>query len=202
MNVGSGAGGQVRAEVRPKKSYASLRRRMEIGKPLIHPVHRIHVIEREIIAILHDQLLGLAIVSGAGLLVADARPKGNQLVHLGIVVPMVSQKDVNKTVGQESFPFIVSPAIQAEGKWQDSRTFRASLLAPLDMGTAYVAVVREGLQSLKGKKIGSGTFRFQTDSLSVNGVRTVRERNGRAALVFDFNTPGREIGRASRRERV
>ena len=103
--------------------------------------------------------------------------------------PMVSQKDVNKTVGPEGFPFTVSPAIQAEGKWQDSRTFRASLLAPLDMGTAYVAAVREGLQSLKGKKIGSGTFRFQTDSLSVNGVRTVRERNGRAALVFDFNTP-------------
>lgn len=102
---------------------------------------------------------------------------------------MVSAGDVDKTVGPEDFPFTVTPAIQAEGKWQNPRTFRARLLAPLDAGTSYVAAIREGLKTLKGGKIGTGEFRFQTDSLSVNGVRAVRERGGRAALLLEFNMP-------------
>ena len=36
---------------------------------------------------------------------------------------MVSAGDVDKTVGPEDFPFTVTPAIQAEGKWQNPRTF-------------------------------------------------------------------------------
>lgn len=103
--------------------------------------------------------------------------------------PMVSNKDVGKVLGPEDFPFTVTPSIQAEGKWQNPRTFRANLLAPLNAGTAYVATIREGLKNLKGREIGAGQFRFNTDPLSVKSVRTVREHTGRAVLILDFNTP-------------
>ena len=38
----------------------------------------------------------------------------------------------------------------------DQRTFSASLLAPLDMGTSYVAEIKDDLKNLKGKSIGAG----------------------------------------------
>ena len=129
-----------------------------------------------------------ALPSGVQSFAPTGRVSENVSFRIVFKDPMVAAKDVNKAVGPEDFPFTVSPAIQAEGKWQNPRTFRANLLAPLKAGTAYVAAIREDLKNLKGGKIGSGEFRFQTDSLSVSGSRLVRE-GGRATLILEFNMP-------------
>ena len=103
--------------------------------------------------------------------------------------PMVSKSEVGKAMAPKDFPFKVLPAIQAEGKWQNPRTFTVRLLAPLKKGTAYSAELREDLKNLKGNAIGSGTFRFQTDSLVPEGVQGAMGPNGQAALILDFNMP-------------
>ena len=77
--------------------------------------------------------------SGSG--VASFTPTGKVANNVAFKVtftdPMVSQKEVGKSLPVEEFPFVVTPAVQAEGKWLDQRTFSATLLAPLDMATVY-----------------------------------------------------------------
>ena len=100
---------------------------------------------------------------------------------------VVAKDDVGKPVGMDGFPFTVSPPVQAEGKWTNERTFTATLLAPLKMGTEHVATLKEGLKDRRGGKIGSGTFRFHTDGLTVEGASASMERDGRARLSLSFN---------------
>lgn len=103
---------------------------------------------------------------------------------------MVSKDAIGKSLSVNDFPFEVSPSIQAEGKWLDNKTFTASLLAPLDMGTAYQAKIRDNLISLKGKNIGSGqTFSFQTSPLSLLSLRSLGIRSEQAEFELEFNAP-------------
>ena len=103
---------------------------------------------------------------------------------------IVSRDDIGKVFSLDDFPFTISPSIQAEGKWLDNRTFSASLLAPLDMGTVYTATVRDDLKNLKGRSVGTGVkYTFQTDPLSLLAVRASGTRNGEADIQFDFNMP-------------
>lgn len=126
--------------------------------------------------------------------VASFVPTGkvaNNVAFKVVFTEAVTSKDaVGKILSIQEFPFTVTPAIQAEGKWLDGRTFSASLLAPLDMGTVYTATVRDDLVNLKGKNIGvGGKYRFQTDALSLVSVRAAGVRNGEVSIQFDFNMP-------------
>lgn len=96
---------------------------------------------------------------------------------------------MGKSVDVDEFPFEVTPEIQAEGKWTDQKTFVASLLAPLEMGTAYKAKVKKDLADLSGKKIGSGTFAFQTEGLELESVKAVNVKGDYVSLQLNFNIP-------------
>jgi uncharacterized protein YfaS (alpha-2-macroglobulin family) len=102
---------------------------------------------------------------------------------------MVEEREVGKTLGIADFPFTVTPAIQAEGKWMDQQRFSASLLAPLEMATSYTAKIKEGLKTSRGNEIKGEEYVFQTDPLKLLSVRAVGTRNGEADIQFDFNIP-------------
>jgi hypothetical protein len=103
---------------------------------------------------------------------------------------IVEQKDVGKVVAVEDFPFVVTPSIQAEGKWLDQRTFSASLLAPLEMATAYAASVKDNLKTLRGRGVGAGTYAFRTSPLTLLAARAASFRDNRGVEIqLDFNIP-------------
>ncbi|MDR1048600.1 MAG: hypothetical protein LBL51_02500, partial [Synergistaceae bacterium] len=102
---------------------------------------------------------------------------------------IAAKKDVGTVLSVSEFPFVVTPAIQAEGKWLDQRTFSASLLAPLEMATAYSATLREGLKTQSGRSVKAGAkFTFQTSGLALLSVDAAH-MNGEANIRLDFNMP-------------
>jgi uncharacterized protein YfaS (alpha-2-macroglobulin family) len=102
---------------------------------------------------------------------------------------IVSQKEVGKTLPVSDFPFVVTPQIQAEGKWLDTRTFSVSLLAPLEMATGYTASVKSGLKTVKNRNVPAATYSFQTDPLLLLGARAVGTNNDAVDIQLDFNIP-------------
>ena len=102
---------------------------------------------------------------------------------------IVSQGEVGQALPVSDFPFVVTPQIQAEGKWVDQHTFSASLLAPLEMATAYTASVKSELKTLRGRKAPAGTYAFQTAPLSLLSARATATRNNEIDLQLDFNIP-------------
>ena len=119
----------------------------------------------------------------------SGRVSDNVAFKIVFTNPMVQRAKVGKTVGTQDFPFVISPSVQAEGKWLDSKTFSASLLAPLEAGTAYKASLQDGLKDLKGKGVGPGTFFFQTDSLMLDTLQAVMGWDNTASLRLNFNAP-------------
>jgi uncharacterized protein YfaS (alpha-2-macroglobulin family) len=101
---------------------------------------------------------------------------------------IVAQEALDKPLELKDFPFTVTPAIRAEGKWVDQRTFTATLLAPLDMATVYTASVREGLKALDGKNVAPASYGFQTDPPKLLSARAVvlPDRN-QAEINLEFN---------------
>ena len=102
--------------------------------------------------------------------------------------PIVQKSSVGKSFGTSDnlFPFTVQPQIQAEGKWINERTFTAHLLAPLKNATSYTATFRNNLKDRRGSKI-SGSFEFQTESLSPGDIKASMGRDGRAYFDMNFN---------------
>ena len=100
---------------------------------------------------------------------------------------MVPTSAKNKPVDVEDFPFEVEPPIQAEGKWQNDRTFTARLLAPLKMATVYTAKVKPGLKDKRGAKVAEAEYTFQTDAFSPTDIQAVMDRDGRARFTMNFN---------------
>ncbi|MCL1874942.1 MAG: MG2 domain-containing protein [Synergistaceae bacterium] len=69
--------------------------------------------------------------------------------------PVIEEDAVGKLVSMEDFPFQVNPAIIADGKWESTTVFTATLVAPLQMATAFTATAG-------GKK-----YNFQTEPLKL-----------------------------------
>ena len=129
-----------------------------------------------------------ALPAGVQSFAPTGRVSDNVSFRLVFKNAVAAKKDVGRAMGVEEFPFEVTPAIQAEGKWQNETTFTARLLAPLRMGTSYTARLREGLTDRKGKQIPAGSFSFQTDALTPTAVKAVMGRDG-ARLTLAFNMP-------------
>ncbi|MDR3265729.1 MAG: hypothetical protein LBT15_06940, partial [Synergistaceae bacterium] len=129
--------------------------------------------------------------------VASFVPTGqvaNNVAFKVVFTEAVAPKDViGKTLPVSEFPFTVAPAFQAEGQWLVNRTFSASLLAPLGMGTAYAVTIPGGLKNLKGKSIGGGgKYAFQTEALSLVSVHAANIYNSYDEAVsvrLEFNMP-------------
>ncbi|MDR1874406.1 MAG: hypothetical protein LBQ90_05245 [Synergistaceae bacterium] len=115
----------------------------------------------------------------------------NNVAFRVVFTEAVAPKDViGKSLGVPDFPFTVTPAIQAEGRWLDNRTFSASLLAPLDMATVYSVTVRDDLKNLRGRRIeGGNKYTFQTDPPSLVSLRATNSANGTVNMRLEFNMP-------------
>ncbi|MDR1979113.1 MAG: hypothetical protein LBQ42_10320 [Synergistaceae bacterium] len=117
------------------------------------------------------------------------RVSNNVAFKMTFADAIVSQETVGNVLPVADFPFVVTPQIQAEGKWLDQRTFSASLLAPLEMSTSYAASVKDGLKTLKGRTVPERRYVFQTDPLSLLSVRAAWARNSGIDVQLDFNAP-------------
>ncbi|MDR1649076.1 MAG: Ig-like domain-containing protein, partial [Synergistaceae bacterium] len=127
--------------------------------------------------------------------VASFSPSGtaadNATLKITFDEAIVAKNETGKVLPVSEFPFVTTPPVQAEGKWLDRRTFSATLLAPLDMATAYTVTVREGLKSQRGRPVGAGAvFTFQTSPLRLlNAAATQTGKGGEVDLRLDFNMP-------------
>ncbi|MBQ9564753.1 MAG: Ig-like domain-containing protein [Synergistaceae bacterium] len=127
-------------------------------------------------------------VAGVQSFAPTGRVSDNVSFRLVFRNPMVPKGKTGKAVDVEDFPFTVEPAIQAEGRWQNDRTFTAKLLAPLKMATEYTATMKSGLKDLRGGRVAQTEYHFQTDAFSPTDVRAVMDKNGRARFTLTFNT--------------
>jgi uncharacterized protein YfaS (alpha-2-macroglobulin family) len=149
-------------------------------------------------------LLGFVLLSGVPLPhSAEGAPKNgvvsfspsgtaadNAVFKIVFDEPVAASKETGKTLPVSDFPFVVTPPIQAEGKWLDQRTFSATLLAPLEMATRYSAAVREGLKSQSGRLMGEGVkFTFQTAPLRLLSATAAQTGDGSVDVQLDFNIP-------------
>ena len=94
---------------------------------------------------------------------------------------MVNEDAVGKIVGMEDFPFEVSPAILADGKWETPSIFTAALVAPLQKATAFTATA------------GGKIFRFQTEPLKLLSASqssySLNHEISNIQLKLEFNLP-------------
>ena len=103
--------------------------------------------------------------------------------------PVVNRSQLGKAIMPENslFPFEINPPLQIEGRWQNDRTFTASLLSPLRNATTYTATLKDNLKDRRGNKIGPGVFRFQTEGISPTDIKASMGKDERAYFSLTFN---------------
>ena len=119
----------------------------------------------------------------------DKNVANNAAFKVTFAEPIVPKEKVGQVLPVEDFPFEVMPSIQAEGRWLDQSTFSASLLAPLNMATAYIASIKEDLKTLKGKNVGGGAYSFRTAAPSLLSARATASGGREVNVRLDFNMP-------------
>lgn len=103
--------------------------------------------------------------------------------------PMVTRAQIGKSITTDNalFPFSVNPPLQLEGRWQNDKTFTATLLSPLRNATTYTASIRDDLRDRRGNSIGQGSFRFNTEGLSPSDIKASMGKDGNAYFTLTFN---------------
>lgn len=103
--------------------------------------------------------------------------------------PVIKRNQIGSVVTPENvlFPVEFNPALQIEGRWETDKRFTAKLLAPLRSSTSYTATLKDGLKDLQGRRIGPGSFSFQTEGLSPTDIRASMGRDGNAYFTINFN---------------
>lgn len=95
---------------------------------------------------------------------------------------MVEDNQIGKLVAPEEFPFKVEPAIIADGTWENSTTFTASLIVPLPKATVFTVTFKNG-----------ETFKFNTEPLKlISAVQAdYSDESGipEARIKLEFNMP-------------
>ena len=95
--------------------------------------------------------------------------------------PVVEEDAVGKIVSMADFPFEVSPAVIADGKWETPSVFTAALVAPLPKATAFTATA------------GGKIFRFQTEPLKLlsatQSYYSLNYDTANIQLKLEFNLP-------------